>query len=245
MIDSEGLDIILGMDWLSKNQGKINYAQWSISVTSENDKQVIFDSKTVGSHLYALKVGNTSTLEMVPVVCEYPDVFPEELPGMPPDREVEFMIELAPGTAPISKWLYQMSPNELVELKKQLGKLLDKRFIQPSFSLWGCPAIFVKKKVWISWGYVHDLKMMLQLAMSLMVCRNTHFRQSLKSCKGRCGQTGIRGAVRLASGQTGVVDAVRPAIQWQFDRSCTVHRPIMAMSVGLGQVHGFHGICIA
>jgi hypothetical protein len=80
------------------------------------------------------------------VVCEYPDVFPEELPGMPLDREVEFVIELMPGTAPISKRPYRMPPNELKELKEQLKVLLDKGFIHPSSSPWGCLALFVKKK---------------------------------------------------------------------------------------------------
>ena len=80
------------------------------------------------------------------VVCEYPDVFPEDLPGMPPDRDVEFAIELQPGTAPISRRPYRMPPNELAELKKQLQELLDKGYIRPSTSPWGCPALFLKKK---------------------------------------------------------------------------------------------------
>jgi hypothetical protein len=80
------------------------------------------------------------------VVCEYPDVFLDELPGMPPDRDIELAIELQPGTAPISKRPYRMPPAELVELKKQLQELLDKGFIRPSISPWGCPALFVKKK---------------------------------------------------------------------------------------------------
>jgi hypothetical protein len=85
-------------------------------------------------------------LKKIPVVCEYADVFPDELPAMPPDQDIEFAIELQPGTAPISKRPYQMSPAELVELKKQLQELLDKGFIRPSTSPWGCPALFVKKK---------------------------------------------------------------------------------------------------
>ena len=75
------------------------------------------------SHLYALEASTSLELEKVPMVCEYPDVFPEELPGMPPDREVEFVIKLAPGTEPISKRTYRMPPNELVELKEQLKEL--------------------------------------------------------------------------------------------------------------------------
>ena len=70
----------------------------------------------------------------IPVVCEYPDVFPDDLPGMPPNRDVEFTIELQPGTAPISRRPYRMPPNELAELKKQLQELLDKGYICPSTS---------------------------------------------------------------------------------------------------------------
>jgi hypothetical protein len=87
-----------------------------------------------------------SPVEKILVVCEYLDVFPDELPGMPPDRDIEFPIELQPGTVPISKRPYRMPPAELAELKKQLQELLDKGFIRPSTSPWGCPALFVKKK---------------------------------------------------------------------------------------------------
>jgi hypothetical protein len=87
-----------------------------------------------------------SHLDEILVVCEYPDVFPDELPGMPPDWDVEFVIELQPGIAPISKRPYRMPPKELAELKKQLQELLDKGYIHPSSSPWGCPTLFVKKK---------------------------------------------------------------------------------------------------
>jgi hypothetical protein len=87
-----------------------------------------------------------SPVERIPVVCKYPNVFLDELPGMPPNRDIEFAIELQPGTAPISKRPYRMPPAELAELKKQLQELLDKEFIRPSTSPWGCPALFVKKK---------------------------------------------------------------------------------------------------
>jgi hypothetical protein len=82
----------------------------------------------------------------IPVVCEFPDVFPDELLGFPPDQDVEFEIELLPGTAPISRRPYRMSPNELAELKVQLNELLKKGLICPSLSSWGCPTMFVKKK---------------------------------------------------------------------------------------------------
>ena len=81
------------------------------------------------------------------MVCEFPDVFPEELPGMHPDREVEFVIELLPGMAPVSKRPYRMPPNELAELKKQLQILLDKGFIRPSSSPWGCRFYLSQRKM--------------------------------------------------------------------------------------------------
>jgi len=84
--------------------------------------------------------------EDVPIVKEFLDVFPEELPGLPPDREIAFEIELLPGTAPISKAPYRMAPAELKELRVQLQEMLDKGFIRPSFSPWGAPVLFVKKK---------------------------------------------------------------------------------------------------
>jgi hypothetical protein len=85
-------------------------------------------------------------VEDIPVACEFPDVFPEDLPGIPPDLDVEFVIELQPGTTPISRRPYKMTPKELAELKVQLNELLDKGYIRPSSSPWGCPALFVKKK---------------------------------------------------------------------------------------------------
>jgi hypothetical protein len=91
-------------------------------------------------------VAITSQLEEIPVVREFADVFPDELPCMPPDRDVEFVIELQPGTAPISKRPYRMPPKELAELKTQLQELLDKGYIRPSSSPWGCPALFLNKK---------------------------------------------------------------------------------------------------
>jgi hypothetical protein len=87
-----------------------------------------------------------ATLKEVPVVYEYAYVFPNELLRMPPDRDIEFSIELQLGTTPISKRPYRMPPIELAELKKQLQELLDKGFIRPSISPLGCPALFVKKK---------------------------------------------------------------------------------------------------
>ena len=96
--------------------------------------------------LNAMEVQTPPEIHELYVVCDFPDVFPEELPGMPPDRSVEFVIDLIPGTAPISKRPYRMPKEELVELKRQIEGLELKEFIQPSTSPWGCPTIFVKKR---------------------------------------------------------------------------------------------------
>jgi hypothetical protein len=87
----------------------------------------------------------------IQVVGDFPDVFPEELPGMPPDREVKFIIDLLPGTAPISKSPYRMSVEELKELKKQLMELQEAGYIRPSSSPWGAPVLFVQKKDGSQW----------------------------------------------------------------------------------------------
>ena len=87
-----------------------------------------------------------SRLEDVPIVREFSDVFPEDLPSIPPDREINFQIELAPGTEPISKAPYRMAPLELKELKVQMEELVSKGFVRPNTSPWGAPVLFVKKK---------------------------------------------------------------------------------------------------
>src|SRR3954463_9015756 len=101
----------------------------------------------IGSaQLYALNVGVAPLLKEVKVVCEFPDVFPEELPGMPPVRAIEFVIELEPGTQPISRHPYKRCSEEVIELKKQLTELEAGGFIRASTSPWGAPALFVNKK---------------------------------------------------------------------------------------------------
>jgi hypothetical protein len=84
-------------------------------------------------------------------VDEFPDVFPDDLPGMPPDQDIEFIIELLSRTTPIAKHPYRMGVNELEELKKQLKELQDKGFIRPSASPWGAPVIFIDKKDGTQW----------------------------------------------------------------------------------------------
>jgi hypothetical protein len=114
----ESVDIILGTDWLSRHQAVIDVAARTIEIHSPMDGEITLylpDQGCTRSCAFALI---EPPIERIPVVCEYPDVFPDELPGMPPDRDIEFAIELQPGTAPISKRPYRMPPAELAELKK-------------------------------------------------------------------------------------------------------------------------------
>jgi hypothetical protein len=145
-LNLEGMDILLGMDWMARHRVSLDIFSRIVEINSPEYGHTILHLpqwEYISSCVYAIE---GIKLEDIPVVCEYPDVFPDELPGMPPDRDVEFVIELQPGTAPISKRPYRMPPNELAELKIQLQKLLDKGYIHPSASPWGCHSLFVKKK---------------------------------------------------------------------------------------------------
>ncbi|KAL0556805.1 hypothetical protein IC582_005322 [Cucumis melo] len=161
-------DVILGMDWLAANHASIDCFRKEVTFNppsmasfkfkgegSRSLPQVISAiraSKLLSQGTWGILASVVDTrevdvsLSLEPVVRDYPDVFPEELPGLPPHREVEFSIELEPGTVPISRAPYRMTPAELKELKVQLQELLDKGFIRSSVSPWGAPVLFVKKK---------------------------------------------------------------------------------------------------
>jgi hypothetical protein len=134
------------MNWLTQHQVILDIASRMVEIHSPTSGQTtLYLPMTEGINPCSYAVV-TVQLENIPVVCEYPDVFPDDLPGMLPNRDVEFVIELQPCTAPISKRPYRMPPKELAELKNKLQELLDKGYIRPSSSPWGSPALFVKKK---------------------------------------------------------------------------------------------------
>ena len=161
-------DLILGMDWLVKHKATLDCAAKRMVLrTTEGDEVMVIGERRdylsnvisalraekwirKGCEAYLAFVSQTDveglTVDKVRTVKEFQDVFPEELPGLPPNREVEFGIDLLPGTAPVSIAPYRMAPKELVELKAQIQELLDRGFIRPSVSPWGAPVLFVKKK---------------------------------------------------------------------------------------------------
>ncbi|KAJ0491703.1 putative nucleotidyltransferase, Ribonuclease H [Helianthus annuus] len=161
-------DIVVGMDWLSKHQAEILCKEKIVRIPLPDGETLLVQGHRSGtmvgiiSAMHAQKylqkgypamlalVTNAQSeerkLEDLPVVREFADVFPEELPGLPPHRQVEFQIDLAPGAAPIARAPYRLAPGELQELSNQLQELLDRGFIRPSSSPWGAPVLFVKKK---------------------------------------------------------------------------------------------------
>jgi hypothetical protein len=151
VLESKGIDVILGMDWLSKHKVLIDYAMKSVKLTTPDGKELEFVTEPVVttkgfSNRAKVNQLDASQGSEVPVVNEFPDVFPEELPGMPPNRDIEFVIELKPSTAPIYKTPFSMTTLELAELNEHMKELLEKGFICPSSSPWGAPVIFVPKK---------------------------------------------------------------------------------------------------
>ena len=146
VLDSDGIDVIHGMDWLTKYDAVIQCAKRSMLLTSLSGEQFEFIATLPTAAYCTMNQIQGNSIEDIRVVCEYPDVFPDDLPGMPPECDIEFIIDLIPGTAPIAKRPYRMSVGELEELKAQLKELLDKKFIHPSSSPWGAPVIFVEKK---------------------------------------------------------------------------------------------------
>jgi hypothetical protein len=146
VLKSWGTYVILGMDWLCKHDGVILCRKRSVVLTSPQGSRTEFKVDTSSEEQRIVNLAKGKSLEKIKVVNEYPDVFPDELPGMPPDRDIEFNIELLPGTAPIYKRPYGMNVKDLAELKKQIDELLSKGYIRPSSSPCGSPILFVDKK---------------------------------------------------------------------------------------------------
>jgi hypothetical protein len=134
------------MGWMKRCKAVLDIAARTVHLESPTHGSVVLKLPPPISIASALQHTVAQNLENIPVAYEFSDVFLEDLPGMSPDRDVEFVIKLQPGTAPISRRPHKMIPKELAELKVQLNDLLDKGYIRPSSSPWGCPALFVKKK---------------------------------------------------------------------------------------------------
>ncbi|GJV52806.1 putative reverse transcriptase domain-containing protein [Tanacetum coccineum] len=174
-VELGSFDVIIGMDWLANHHAvivcdekivRIPFGDEVLIVQGDRDGKgeksklsIISCTKTQkyikrGCLIFLAQVtkkeieneSEEKRLEDVPTVRDFPEVFPEDLPGLPPTRQVEFQIDLVPGAAPVARAPYRLAPSELQELSTQLQELSDKGFIRPSSSPWGAPVLFVKKK---------------------------------------------------------------------------------------------------
>jgi hypothetical protein len=146
VLSGQGIDVILGMSWMKWHKAVLDISARLVHLKSPVYRKVTLHLPAISHIKASLHHVVERRLEDIHVVCEFPDVFPDDLSGMPSGRAIEFKIELQPGTDPISKASYKMSWKELAELKIQLKDLLDKGFIRLSSSPWGSPALFVSKK---------------------------------------------------------------------------------------------------
>jgi hypothetical protein len=143
IIDSVGIDVILGMETLVRCGVKIDCAQRTVHLLAPDGQEVTVSASKPSGILCQMEARPTDGIR---VVSKFSDVFPDDLPGMPPDRDIKFSIDLLPGTAPIAKRPYRMAPVEHEEVKKTVDKLLAKSYIRRNFSPWAFPVLLVEKK---------------------------------------------------------------------------------------------------
>ncbi|GJS55221.1 putative reverse transcriptase domain-containing protein [Tanacetum coccineum] len=174
-VELGSFDVIIGMDWLRKYHAVIVCDEKLVQVPYGNETLTFCGNESSNGRESRLTVISCSKAQEymakgcqvflaqisakkeedkserkqigdVPIVRDFPEVFPEDLPGLPPTRPVEFQIDLVPGAAPVARAPYRLAPSEMKELSEQLQELSDKGFIRPSSSPWGAPVLFVKKK---------------------------------------------------------------------------------------------------
>ncbi|GJX33412.1 putative reverse transcriptase domain-containing protein [Tanacetum coccineum] len=139
------LDVIIGMDWLSNHKAEIICHEKVVKIPLLDGKVLIVLGEKPEEKIKSAKAKEKEQKEIV-VVRDFPEVFPDDLSGLPPVQEIEFRIELIPGATPVAKFPYPLGPSELEELSRQLKELQDKGFIRPISSPWRAPVLFVKKK---------------------------------------------------------------------------------------------------
>ncbi|GJY31652.1 reverse transcriptase domain-containing protein [Tanacetum coccineum] len=141
-------DVIVGMDWLSQHKVVIVCHEKVVEIPIDDGRILRVHGERAVGITKALKSAKEDEPKLgdITVVRDFEDVFPEYLAGLPPQRQVEFRIDLVPRATPIAKSLYRLAPSEMQELSGQLQELQDKGFIRPSHSSWGVPVLFVKKK---------------------------------------------------------------------------------------------------
>ncbi|GJY65559.1 putative reverse transcriptase domain-containing protein [Tanacetum coccineum] len=141
-------DVIVGMDWLSNQKAVIVCHKKIVRIPVEGGKVIcVQGERNVGKTKTLMSIqANEPTLSDIPTIRDFEDIFSDDLSGLPPQRQVEIHIDLIPGATPVAKSPYRLTPSEMQELSEKLQELQDKGFIRPSYSPWGAPVLFVKKK---------------------------------------------------------------------------------------------------
>jgi hypothetical protein len=129
ILEGQGIKVILGMNWMKLHKAVLDISAHLVHLDSPNFDKISLQLLPVTHLQVSVHAVIAKSLDEIPVVHKYPDVFPDDLLGMPPDRAIEFKIELHPDTAPVYKCPYPMTPNEMAEMKAQLQGLLDKGYI--------------------------------------------------------------------------------------------------------------------
>jgi hypothetical protein len=146
VLRTASIDVILGMDYMKQHNTVIQCQEKVVALTTPKGDRMSVEVAVQAPPTTTMNQMTDDAKHLECVVDDFSDIFPDDLPGMPPDHDIEFIIDLLPRTIPIAKRPYRMGANELEELKKQLKELQDKGFIRPSSSPWGAHVIFVDKK---------------------------------------------------------------------------------------------------
>jgi hypothetical protein len=145
-LEGQGIDVILGMGWMKTHKALLDNAARVVHLDLPVHGVATLHLSVPSVAPPSVQHTTAQNLEDIPVVCEFPDVFPDDLPSMPPDQDVEFTIELQPDMTPISKRPYKMTPKESAELKVQLKELLDKGYICLEFSALGLSSLVCEEQ---------------------------------------------------------------------------------------------------
>ncbi|GJV55737.1 putative reverse transcriptase domain-containing protein [Tanacetum coccineum] len=145
-VELDSFDVIIGMDWLRRCHAVIVCDEKLVRIPYGNETLIFCGNKSNDGRESRLAIISCSKSQEYMAKGYFPEVFPEDLPGLPPTRPVEFQIDLIPRAAPVARAPYRLAPSEMKEFSEQLQELSDKGFIRPSSSPWGAPVLFFKKK---------------------------------------------------------------------------------------------------
>ncbi|KAJ4948041.1 hypothetical protein NE237_000047 [Protea cynaroides] len=242
-LEMTDFDVILGMDWLARHFANLLCAEKKLTFKDKEGAEFSFSGtklprrrKLILSALKAKKCLDKGAvryvdltkealrMEDIDVVRDYPEVFLEELPGLPPDRAAEFVIDLIPGAAPVSKAPYRMAPTELKELKVQLQELLDKGYIRPSISPWGGTGVVRKEEGWDKETHIKNLN------AALPRLRKDKLYAKFSKCEFWLSEVALLGHVVSAEGIKVDPSKIEVIVKWEAPKSVSEIRSFLGLA---------------